>query len=176
VLLLTKPLGTGVVGTAIKSGRAPAEVVETASRWMATLNKAAAEAVATAVGVHACTDITGFGLIGHAMEIAAASRVSVEIRAASVPLIDGVLPLVASHRSGGMSTNRQHFGGRVLLHTDLPRDLEDLLYDPQTSGGLLLSVAAEHQTAMDAALAARNVPFWHIGRVIDQDAAAILVV
>jgi selenide,water dikinase len=176
VLLLTKPLGTGVVGTAIKSGRAPAEVVERASTWMGTLNKAAAEAVASAVGVHACTDITGFGLVGHAMEIAAASRVSVEIRAASVPLIDGVLPLVASHRSGGMSTNRQHFGGRVLLPTDLPRDLEDLLYDPQTSGGLLLSVAAEHRTATDAALAARNVPFWHIGRVIDQQAAAILVV
>ena len=176
VLLLTKPLGTGVVGTAIKSGRAPADVVETASTWMRTLNKAAAEAVASAVGVHACTDITGFGLIGHAMEIAAASRVSVEIRAASVPLIDGVRPLVASHRSGGMSTNRQHFGGKVLLPADLPRDLEDLLYDPQTSGGLLLSVAAEHRMALEAALAARAVSFWHIGRVIEQDAAGSVLV
>ena len=169
VLFLTKPIGTGVVGTAIKSGRAPADLVERAARSMATLNRAAAQAVFAVPDVHACTDVTGFGLIGHAIEVAAASGVTVEIRAAAVPLIEGVLPLVASHQSGGMATNRQHFGARVALPDGLPRDLRDLLYDPQTSGGLLVSVAPEHQRGLEDALASRNVSFWHIGRVIEKN-------
>jgi selenide,water dikinase len=176
VLLLTKPLGTGVVGTAIKSGRAPADVIETASTWMRTLNKAAAEAVGTADGVHACTDITGFGLIGHAMEMAAASAVTLEIRADAVPVMDGVLPLVSRHRSGGMATNRDHFASNVMLPTALARDLEDLLYDPQTSGGLLIAVGDDHAEAMQHRLAARHVPFWIIGRAREAGQAQISVV
>lgn len=166
LLLLTKPIGTGVVGTAIKAGRAPAEVVEQASRFMATLNKAAAEAIAATGGVHACTDITGFGLVGHAMEVAVASAVTVEIRADAVPLLEGVLPLVSRHRSGGMASNRTHFGDRVAMPEGLSRDLQDLLYDPQTSGGLLVSVASEDAVTLRAAFASVNVPFWDIGRIV----------
>ncbi len=93
-LLLTKPLGTGVIGTAMKKGRAPAALAEQAVASMRTLNKAAAQAlVATPLAVHSCTDITGFGLIGHASEVAMASGVTLHIRAAQVPLFDGVLAL-----------------------------------------------------------------------------------
>jgi selenide, water dikinase len=166
VLLLTKPIGTGVVGTAIKSGRAPADLIERASRSMATLNKAAAESIAATAGIHACTDITGFGLIGHAMEVAAASGVTLEIRAEAVPMLDGVMPLVSRHRSGGMATNREHFSGRVAMPEGLARDVQDLLYDPQTSGGLLVSVASHSAAALQERLAAANVPFWDIGQVV----------
>ena len=175
-LLLTKPIGTGVVGTAIKSGRAADDLVERASAWMRTLNRAASEAVCTIDGVHACTDVTGFGLLGHAMEVALASGVSIQLRAEAVPQIDGVLPLVSRHRSGGMSSNRAHFGGRVAMPSGISRDLEDLLYDPQTSGGLLISVSADARTGLEGALATANVPFWHVGEVLNRREHLILVV
>ena len=177
VLLVTKPIGTGVVGTAIKSGRAPEDLIARAARSMATLNRAAAEAIAQVPGVHACTDITGFGLIGHVMEVAIASRVSIEIRAEAVPVIEGVLPLVSAHRSGGMSSNREHFGGRVAMPGDLSRDLQDLLYDPQTSGGLLICADPTHAGELEAALASRNVSSWRIGTIVERrDSHAVLVV
>jgi selenide,water dikinase len=177
VLLLTKPIGTGVVGTAIKSGRAPDELVDRAARFMATLNRAAAEAMIPIPEVHACTDITGFGLLGHALEVALASGVSIELRADAVPVIEGVLPLVARHRSGGMASNRSHFGGRVRMPDGLARDLQDLLYDPQTSGGLLIAVAPHEVIALEAAFASAGVPFWRIGSVIPRhETHALLVV
>ena len=110
------------------------------------------------------------------MEVAVASGVTVEIRAAAVPLFEGVLPFVASHRPGGMASNRQHFGARVAMPEGLARDLQDLLYDPQTSGGLLVAVPSAHLKALEDALGERNVPFWHIGRVIEQDPARPILV
>ncbi len=140
VLLLTKPLGTGVVGTAIKSGRAPADLVDRAVASMTMLNKVAAETMLSVGGVHACTDITGFGLLGHASEMAAASEVTIEIAAAGIPVLEGVLALVSRNRSGGMASNRAYFGDRVRMTDAIGRDVQDLLFDPQTSGGLLISV------------------------------------
>jgi selenide,water dikinase len=165
-LLLTKPIGTGVIGTAIKSGRAPADVVERAGRSMATLNKVAAETMVRSAGVHACTDITGFGLLGHICEVAAASGVSIEVVAEAVPLIEGVLPLVSRNRSGGMATNRSYFGDRIRIAPSVVRDLQDLLFDPQTSGGLLISVAAPVAGELKAALIAAGVQVSTIGRVV----------
>ena len=175
-LLLTKPIGTGVVGTAIKSGRAADDLVERTSAWMRTLNRAASEAVSRVAGVHACTDVTGFGLIGHAMEVAIASGVSIQLRAEAVPQIEGVLPLVSRHRSAGMASNRAHFGGRVATPPGISRDLDDLLYDPQTSGGLLIPVSADDRADLERALAAANVPFWHIGEVLVRGQQPLLVV
>jgi selenide,water dikinase len=166
VLLLTKSIGTGVVGTAIKAGRAPSELVDRATKSMATLNKAAAEVMTARADVHACTDITGFGLLGHVSEVAAASGVAVEIVAAQVPLIEGVQSLVSRHRSGGMATNRTHFGDRVRMGASIPRDLQDLLFDPQTSGGLLIAVSEEAGPALTAALENAGVPVRQIGRVV----------
>jgi selenide,water dikinase len=174
-LLLTKAIGTGVIGTAIKSGRAPADVVERAVRSMTTLNKIAAETMVRSGGVHACTDITGFGLLGHLCEVAGASGVSIALVAGAVPLIDGVLPLVSRHRSGGMTTNRAHFGARVSLAPSIEPDLQDLLFDPQTSGGLLISIAGASAGELKAGLAGAGVTVWEIGRVVPSNEAGSLI-
>ena len=140
VLILTKPLGTGVIGTAIKFGRAPSDVVERAVASMRTLNRAAAEAVAT-LDIHAATDITGFGFIGHASELARASGVMLEVVASHLPLIPGVLDLVAQNKSAGLHSNTAYFAPGVGGLTHVPESLSPLFFDPQTSGGLLLAVA-----------------------------------
>jgi selenide, water dikinase len=142
-LLLTKPLGTGIVGTAIKFGRASQDLIDHAVKHMTTLNKAAAEAVANVAGVHACTDITGFGLAGHASEMAAGSKVTIEIDTRSLPIIPGVLDIAAQNRSGGMKTNKDHFAAGIEDCSEIPDAVRDLLFDPQTSGGLLISVSEE---------------------------------
>ena len=141
-LILTKPLGTGIVGTAIKFGRASQDLIDRAVKQMTTLNKNAAEAIANAAGVHACTDITGFGLAGHASEMAAASNVTIEIDSKALPIIPGVLDIASQNKSGGMKTNKDHFEPGVDYCSEIPEAVRDLLFDPQTSGGLLISVAA----------------------------------
>ena len=142
VLILTKPLGTGIIATALKFGRATETSVSAAIESMTALNRDAAIALADLpVGVvHACTDVTGFGLIGHATEMALASGVTLEFEGGSVPLIEGVRELVRGNVPGGGRTNRQHFGAGVSLADSIEPDLADLLYDPQTSGGLLVAV------------------------------------
>ena len=146
VLILTKPLGTGVIATALKFDRAPEDAVAAAIVSMTTLNKGAAEALQSLPegAVHACTDVTGFGLIGHGSEMAAASGCGLEIHAVEVPLLEGARALAAGNIPGGGRTNRQHFGTRVSLAPHVPSDVIDLLFDPQTSGGLLVAVAADH--------------------------------
>jgi selenide, water dikinase len=142
-LILTKPLGTGIVGTAIKFGRATEDLIERAIAQMRMLNKDAAEAIASVDAVHACTDITGFGLAGHASEMAIGSKVTIEIDSKSLPVIPGVLEMAATNRSGGMNTNRVHFATGVEFRGGVSEDLQDVIFDPQTSGGLLISVAPE---------------------------------
>jgi selenide,water dikinase len=144
-LILTKPIGTGVIATALKFGRAPEGPVAAAIASMTALNKRAAEIVdGWPEGVaHGCTDITGFGLIGHSSEMASASGCTIEIEAAAVPLLEGALELVSGNIPGGGRTNRQHFSGAVSIERELPAGLADLLFDPQTSGGLLISLDAD---------------------------------
>lgn len=149
-LILTKPLGTGIVGTAIKFGRASADLIDRAVAHMRTLNKAAAEAIAHLDGVHACTDITGFGLAGHVSEMAEGSRVTISIDSKALPIIPGVREIAAQNASGGLKTNKEYFGPGVEFSREVADDLRDLVFDPQTSGGLLISLAAE--TAQTAAL------------------------
>jgi selenide, water dikinase len=174
VLFLTKPIGTGVVGTAIKFGRAPEALVDQAVASMRRLNKQAAEALA-GLAVHACTDITGFGLIGHSCEMATASGVTIELDAAAIPLFDGVVPLVAANRSGGLSSNRAHFGDRVHLASSDAEALADLFFDPQTSGGLLVAVGPESADATAAALTSAGVTAARIGRVAGPSAHALTI-
>jgi selenide,water dikinase len=168
-LILTKALGTGIIATAIKFGRATETATAAAIASMTTLNKAAAEAIAAfdPGKVHACTDVTGFGLIGHATEMAAASGVSLEIDAAAVPLLDGALELVRGNVPGGGRSNRQHFGGGVRILDSVAADVADLLYDPQTSGGLLVAVDAAAAAAVIAAFGRAGVPAARVGRVLD---------
>ena len=164
-LILTKPLGTGIVGTAIKFGRAPHAVVEHAVASMRTLNKAAAEAITGHDGIHACTDITGFGLIGHASEMAAASRVTIAIDAAAVPVIPGVLEMVEQNRSGGMTTNRQHFESGADFGTRVNAELRAVLFDPQTSGGLFIAVAPNQAASAIRALEESGILAVTVGTV-----------
>ena len=177
VIILTKPIGTGVASTALKFGRAPEQLVADVIQSMTTLNRDASEALRTldATAVHACTDITGFGLLGHASEVAAASNCTIEIEAGSVPLFRGALELATSNVSGGGRTNRQHFGPGVRLDPRLREDVVELFYDPQTSGGLL--VALDPQTALNSmeVLAAARVPSALIGRAVPRDSALVVV-
>jgi len=174
VLFLTKPLGTGIVGTAIKFDRAAPPLADEAVRSMRTLNRAAAEAIhkLPADAVHACTDITGFGLAGHATEMARASGATLVVDAACVPLFTGVLDIASRNRSGGLGTNQDHFAGAVRVEPGVAAEFEWLLYDPQTSGGLLIASAADAADAVAAALAEAGVPPRRIG-VVESPVAGI---
>jgi selenide,water dikinase len=165
VLFLTKPLGTGIVGTAIKFERVDAHLAEQAVASMRTLNRAAAEALQAlpAGAIHACTDITGFGLIGHASEMARASGVTIAIDAGRVPLFDGVLAIAAGNRSGGLGSNEDHFGGGVQVDSQVDTARQALFYDPQTSGGLLVAASAEAAAQVETALRTAGVAASRIG-------------
>jgi selenide,water dikinase len=164
-LLLTKALGTGVIATALKFGRAPESVVAAAVRSMTALNRAAGEVIASLEPgvVHACTDITGFGLLGHASEMAVASHCSLELDADAVPLLEGARALVAGNIPGGGRTNRQHFGARIEIASSVDPAVADLLFDPQTSGGLLVAVADASADSALAALRAAGVDTAVVG-------------
>jgi selenide,water dikinase len=166
-LILTKPIGTGVIATAIKFERAPADVAATAIAVMSRLNRDAAMALAAlpAGAVHACTDITGFGLIGHATEMAKGSGVTMAIAVATVPILDGAIDLVDGNTPGGGRTNAQHFGAGAHADAGLDPRLVQLLYDPQTSGGLLAAVDPDEVAAALGALAERGVPAQVVGTV-----------
>jgi selenide,water dikinase len=178
VLFLTKPLGTGIVGTAIKFDRVDPMLAAQAVASMRTLNRAAAEALVAlpAGSIHACTDITGFGLIGHASEMARASSVTVVLDAGRVPLFDGVLSIAGRNRSGGMESNLEHFGGSVQIDRAVDSDRESLLYDPQTSGGLLVAAANQAADEVDGALRAGGVTAWRVGRVVPLQSGIQIVV
>ncbi len=165
LLFLTKPLGTGVIATAIKFGRAPRHVADEAIASMVQLNRAAAEALIDLPSgtVRACTDVTGFGLIGHATEMAEASGGVVSIDLDAVPLLDGALDLVEGNTPGGGRTNLQHFGGGVEALAGLDTRRVQLLYDPQTSGGLLVALAPERVAAALAAWSRAGVTAHHVG-------------
>ena len=142
-LLFTKALGTGVISTAIKKGKAEAAWIDAATRSMTTLNKRAAEVIIDGdFRVHAMTDITGFGMIGHAREIALASDVSFRFYASRVPLLQGALECVrAGYIPGGLNNNRDFAECLVEYDDGVGEDVRALLFDPQTAGGLLISTA-----------------------------------
>ena len=164
-LILTKPLGTGIVGTAIKFGRASDDLIDRAVAQMTMLNKTAAEVIANVDGVHACTDITGFGLAGHASEMAIGSNVTIEIDGNALPIIPGVLAIAAQNRSGGMQTNKDHFMPGIGFSAGVPDDRRDLVFDPQTSGGLLISVAVESAEAVMANMQNAGIQAVFVGSV-----------
>jgi selenide,water dikinase len=191
-LLFTKALGTGVISTAIKKGVAKQEWIDAAVKSMTTLNKTAAEVITTVyVGadalvrpaeqssattpagkrnkwsVHALTDVTGFGLIGHAREMALASNVSLVFRSASIPVLEGALDCIhAGYVPGGLKANRDFAECLVGYDSSVPDDIRTLLFDPQTAGGLLISISAEDASPLTHALEAAGVPAVAIGEVL----------
>lgn len=176
-LVLTKAIGTGIIATALKFGRSSQKAVEAAVESMVALNAGASGALMSLPGgaVHACTDITGFGLIGHASEMAAASGCAVEIESATVPLIEGARELVTGNVPGGGRTNAEHFGAGVRRAGEVAPEIVQLLHDPQTSGGLLACVGPEHLDAALAALSGAGVRAAVIGRVIPYRDARIVL-
>lgn len=156
-LILTKPLGTGVINQGIKTDKTPPEVIERAVEVMATLNKAAAEAMVE-VGVNACTDVTGFGFLGHLREMLVASQVSARIKVSQVPFIDGVMELAEQKLfPGGSRSNRRFVEPFIHWSDGVPETVRMLLCDAQTSGGLLISVAKEKLDALLNAMQKRGV-------------------
>ena len=153
-LILTKPIGTGVITTALKAGAAPDDAVAAAVRSMTTLNRAGAEAM-LAAGARAGTDVTGFGLLGHLSRMAAASKLSAEIRASAVPLLVHARELAeAGHIPGGSRRNLDDLRPLLDLDPAIPDAVLTLLADAQTSGGLLVAIAPERSAELTTRLAA----------------------
>jgi len=195
-LIFTKALGTGVISTAIKKGKAEQSWIAAATVSMTTLNKAASEVITEfnaidqslpraqprgpstidSPGVHALTDITGFGLIGHAREMALASDVSLRLRASAVPLLPGALDCVrAGFIPGGLKNNRDFAECAAEFDAAVPEDVRTLLFDPQTAGGLLISVAASSTGDLLTALRAKKIPAALIGEVVPRTKPLISV-
>ena len=177
-LILTKAIGTGVISTAIKRGEARQQWIDAATRSMTTLNARAAQiAEEGKFTVHAATDITGFGLIGHVREMAAGSKVSVRIDSAQIPLLEGAMDCVrAGFIPGGLKNNREFAECMVGYEQGVAEEIRTVLYDPQTAGGLLLSVARPEASPLLAALKNAGVPAAKIGEVITSGKPLIQVV
>jgi selenide,water dikinase len=165
-LLLTKPLGTGVVATALKDQAASAEAVDAAIRSMTTLNKRSSE-LARPFAPSACTDITGFSLLGHSFEIADKSDVRLRIRAGTVPLLlDAYEYAAAGHQPGGLHRNRAYYSKMgVSLDSAIDDTIAAVHFDPQTSGGLLFCIPEVRAPDMIRAFEIEQQPIWHIGSV-----------
>jgi selenide,water dikinase len=176
-LIFTKAIGTGVISTAIKRGTADFAWIRGAVHSMTMLNKAAAEVVISGgFAVHSVTDVTGFGLIGHAREMALGSGVSLRIHASRVSLLPGAVECVrGGFVPGGLKANRQFAEGCVEADTEVPQDLLTLLYDPQTAGGLLISVAESDAGRLVADLRGAEVDAAEIGEVLPKQKPLIAV-
>ena len=167
VLLLSKPLGTGVTTTALKNGAASEADVARVVQWMSALN-AAVSSLARRMGVRVGTDVTGFGLLGHASEIAQASACGLELFLGSVPFFEGALDYARTgHISGGTADNRRFFMKQVAFDAGIEEALQMLLFDAQTSGGLLLSVPEMSVKAFLAEAEGAEIAIWPIGRVFE---------
>ena len=168
VLILSKPIGTGVITTAIKQGKAMPEWIASAVESMTTLNRAASRLVRECDGVHAMTDVTGFGLMGHGRELAIGSGMRIEIVVDQVPRIEGALDAVhLGAIPAGLLANREFAEciGADAPGSRIPDDLRTLLYDPQTAGGLLVSVAADSAEALLGSLRGAGLNAAKIGSV-----------
>lgn len=181
-LLLTKPLGVGVISTGLKQGRVAAESVDAAIASMSRLNRDAAAALGDveaghAGTIHAVTDVTGFALLGHAREMAVGSGVSLEIDHTAIEYLPGAIAAArAGFHSAGLKNNREFIGDCVAFRLSVPDEFQHLLFDPQTSGGLLVALAAGKADAAFEALAARDVSARHIGRVLEKRHSLIEVI
>jgi len=176
VIILTKPIGTGVISTGIKKGKAKESVVQGSVETMLTPGKFAAEAMRD-FGVQGATDVTGFSLIGHTWEMAYASKVTIEIDSAATPLLEGALELASEGMlTGADKTNREYVGADVSIVDSIGENLVKLLFDPQTAGGMLIAIGKDRSGALLSELK-RNYPrAGVIGRVQPRGERSIEVV
>ena len=176
VLVLTKPLGLGIINTAIKGQLADKETYDEAVLVMTTLNKYAKEAIDRSGGVNSLTDITGFGLLGHALEMAEGSSVSMVIDHKSIPT---VLNAIEYAQMGlvpaGAYDNRNYIGDKAYINEDVSEEMKDILFDPQTSGGLLISIPEEKADKLLEELKDTPTKFAVVGRVVEKQEHFIIV-
>jgi len=176
VIILTKPLGTGIITTAIKQNRADRQDIDRVTELMAQLNKTASELMLKH-SAHAATDITGFGLLGHAFEMASASELSIEFDYSSLPVIEGALEWAkAGALTGGANANVEYLTGYVQLSKNLKKEETDILFDPQTSGGLLIALNEENCSQFLAGAKSAGLEVWQIGRAVDSKEPSIIVI
>jgi selenide,water dikinase len=169
VLLFTKRIGTGVIATALKHGLASDAHVQQSIASMLTLNRSACQAMLT-VTVHSCTDVSGFGLLGHAREMAAASNVTLEIDPDRIKFLPGALEYAAKGAiPGGLRNNKAFVESNVKFERAIPADMESLLYDPQTSGGLLIALPEKDAAQLESA------GIYRIGRVLEKQEKLLVV-
>lgn len=175
-LLLTKPLGTGIIATALKAGMADAEHVSAYMKSMATLNKYAADIMAS-FAVNACTDVTGFGLAGHMLEMMAGNEFSIHIESSLLPVLEGAedyssMGLVPA----GLYRNRDYVGEKCIISESVSLFNRDMLFDPQTSGGLVISLPVDQATQLADALSAGGISTCAVfGKVVKEEVKAIYV-
>lgn len=175
VIVLTKPIGTGVISTGIKFAKTTPEIAASSIEVMLTSGKAAAEAMRE-FDAKGATDITGFALLGHAWELACASKVTVEIDSSRVPLLPGALELAgAGMLTSGDKTNREYVGEDIEIDESVSKEMRSLFFDPQTAGGLLISIAAERADALLTRLRGDYADAEIIGSVVDRRAHSIVV-
>jgi selenide,water dikinase len=174
-IILTKPLGTGIIATALKGKAASTSAIDRMAASMTTLNRKAS-VIIQEIGVHACTDITGFGLIGHSYEVANASQKGIYLQLSSIPVIEDALEYAAMGLvPGGARANRQFYLPHVEYQVHISPEMQDILYDPQTSGGLLVFVAQEKVNKLLDNFKKEAVPAYLIGEVTDQSSAKIII-
>jgi len=167
VLVLTKPLGSGLITTAGKNGVASDAHLQYAIDWMSRLNRGAAQAMQE-IGIRCATDVTGYGLLGHAYEIAEASGVALQFRADALPVLDGALEYARQKQiPGGAGRNKLYLDGKVEFKKELSEDLYEILFDPQTSGGLLIAVPAARLDVLERTLQSHGAECWTIGQVVE---------
>ena len=175
VLILTKAIGTGVISTGIKKGRATDEIVAESVETMLTPGKHAAEAMRE-FGVKGATDVTGFSLLGHAWEMARASKVTIEIDAEAVPLLNGALELASQGMlTSGDKTNREYVGADIEIDDSVDQNVVKLLFDPQTAGGMLIAVSEDRAAALVSELHKNYPKARMIGRIHPPGPRAIVV-
>ena len=175
VVILTKPIGTGVISTGIKKAGASDAIVAASVETMLTPGKYAAEAMRE-FDVKGATDVTGFALLGHTWEMACASKVTIEIDSRAVPLLEGALALAAAGMlTSGDKTNREYVGADVEVASSVDRDVVKLLFDPQTAGGMLISVAENKADALLYTLRNHYPHAQIIGRVFPRGSHSVVV-
>jgi selenide,water dikinase len=175
VIILTKPIGTGVISTGIKFEKTSKEVAARSVKTMLTPGKFAAEAMRE-FGVTGATDVTGFALLGHAWELARASKVTVELQSQQVPLLEGAVELAAQGMlTSGDKTNREYVGAGVEIATEVSDEMRHLLFDPQTAGGMLIAISSDRADALLQRLRQHYPTASVIGKVVNEGTVAVRV-
>ena len=176
ILIITKPLGLGIINTAIKGELIDESTYEEAVKIMSTLNKYAKEAIDRVGGINSLTDVTGFGLLGHSLEMAMGSNVTIKINHKNVPILEKALEYAGMGLiPAGAYSNRNYVGENVYINEGIAKNVEDVLFDPQTSGGLLISIAKEKADLLMEELKSTPTEFAIIGEVLEKGKHYVVV-